>query len=165
MFSNSLIATVALCLGLANAHAIITPALGVTGAAVRADVQRPSASSECGTVNIAQSLDSSPFTIADPATGIFNANITDFNGGVDGSRQIDTALVSDNAQGNFTEAPKATVLTNGDLSPTVVGSQPLVVQLPAGTVCSGGATADKCLVSFTTAGGFGNCVVVQLASS
>ncbi|KAJ8454587.1 hypothetical protein ONZ51_g12944 [Trametes cubensis] len=41
------------------------------------------------------------------------------------------------------------------------GSQQLVIQLPSGTKCSGGASKDKCLASFTTAGGFGNCVVVQ----
>ena len=35
------------------------------------------------------------------------------------------------------------------------------MQLPAGTACTGGATGNKCLVSFTTAGGFGNCVAVS----
>ena len=35
------------------------------------------------------------------------------------------------------------------------------MQLPAGTTCTGGASKNLCLVSFTTAGGFGNCVVVQ----
>ena len=45
-------------------------------------------------------------------------------------------------------------------APTNVGSQPLTVQLPAGTTCSGGAGKNTCLVSFTTAGGFGNCVAV-----
>ena len=42
-----------------------------------------------------------------------------------------------------------------------MGSQQVTVQLPAGTTCAGGATKNLCLVSFTTAGGFGNCVVVQ----
>ena len=37
--------------------------------------------------------------------------------------------------------------------------------MPAGTTCSGGATGDKCLVSFKTAGNFGNCVVVQQAAA
>ena len=42
-----------------------------------------------------------------------------------------------------------------------MGSQPLTVSLPAGTKCTGGNTGNLCLVSFTTAGRFGNCVVVQ----
>lgn len=46
-------------------------------------------------------------------------------------------------------------------APTDVGTQNLSVQLPAGTSCTGGASKNLCLVSFTTAGGFGNCVVVQ----
>ena len=45
--------------------------------------------------------------------------------------------------------------------PSDVGSQPLTVSLPAGTKCTGGNTGNLCLVSFTTAGRFGNCVVVQ----
>lgn len=36
--------------------------------------------------------------------------------------------------------------------------------LPKGLTCTGGATKNKCLVSFTTAGGFGNCAVVQTAA-
>ena len=42
---------------------------------------------------------------------------------------------------------------------------PLTVQLPAGTTCTGGASGSKCLVAFVTAGGFGNCVVVQTAGN
>ncbi|EIW52007.1 uncharacterized protein TRAVEDRAFT_136429 [Trametes versicolor FP-101664 SS1] len=163
MFSKSIISSVVLCLGLAlqaSAHAIITPALGVSGTAVRADVQRPSAATECGAINIPQNIDSSTPAVANDA-GIFNVTITDFNGGVDGSRQIATVLVDPTGTGNFAKAQPATMLLNGDLAPTVVGSQPLTVQLPAGVECAGGASANKCLVSFTTAGNFGNCVVVE----
>ena len=46
-------------------------------------------------------------------------------------------------------------------NPTNVGSEQLTIALPA--ACSGGATKNKCLVSLETAGGFGNCVVVQSA--
>ncbi|KAI0827294.1 hypothetical protein BC628DRAFT_165174 [Trametes gibbosa] len=164
MFSKSLIATVALCLGLTNAHAIITPALGVTGTAVRADVQRPSAASECGTVNIQQTFDSSTAAPVDPVTRTFNVTVMNFNGGVDGSREITTVLVDPSGTGAFGAAPTGSVITNGDLNPATVGSQPLVVQLPEGIVCTGGATGNKCLTSFTTAGKFGNCVVIQQSS-
>ncbi|OJT04048.1 hypothetical protein TRAPUB_5284 [Trametes pubescens] len=163
MFSKSLISSVALCLGLAlqaSAHAIITPTLGVSGTAVRADVQCPSAASECRTINIPQNIDSLQAAIANQA-GIFNVTITNFNGGVNGSCQIASALVDPTGTGNFASAQSATMILNGDLAPTVVGYQPLTVQLPAGLECAGGASADKCLVSFTTAGSFGNCVVVQ----
>lgn len=42
-----------------------------------------------------------------------------------------------------------------------MGSQQLTVQLPAGTKCTGPSGGTGCIVSFTTAGGFGNCVAVQ----
>lgn len=45
-------------------------------------------------------------------------------------------------------------------SPTTVGSAQIAVSLPAGTKCTGGTAGNLCLVSFTTAGGFGNCVAV-----
>jgi hypothetical protein len=46
-------------------------------------------------------------------------------------------------------------------APSSIGSQNLTVQLPSGTKCQGGPSGNLCLVSFKTAGGFGNCVVVQ----
>ncbi|KAH9889034.1 hypothetical protein C8Q73DRAFT_612976, partial [Cubamyces lactineus] len=150
----------ALCLGLslqAHAHAAIAPALGVKGTPVRNDVQRPSKNSECGNVNIVQNIDTSTAVQA-AANGTFAATITNFNGGVDGSRQV-TALIDPTGTGK--SFVTADVLQNGDKNPSGTGSQQLVIQLPAGTKCSGGASKDKCLASFTTAGGFGNCVVVQ----
>ncbi|KAI0351877.1 hypothetical protein OH77DRAFT_1410258 [Trametes cingulata] len=160
MFSKSLIATAALCLSLSlqvHAHAAIFPALGVKGTPARSDVQRPSKSSECGKINIAQNIDSSQ-AIQAAANGSFSASIINFNGGVDGSRQV-TALVDPTGTGK--SFVSADVLQNGDKNPASTGTQQLVVQLPAGAACSGGASKNKCLVSFTTAGGFGNCVVVQ----
>jgi hypothetical protein len=53
------------------------------------------------------------------------------------------------------------VTTNGDAAPATTGTQKITASLPAGTKCTGGAAGDLCLASFTTAGGFGNCVVVQ----
>ncbi|KAI0657916.1 hypothetical protein C8Q70DRAFT_900342, partial [Cubamyces menziesii] len=150
----------ALCLGLslqAHAHAAIAPALGVKGTPVRNDVQRPSKNSECGNVNIAQNIDTSTAVQA-AANGTFAATIINFNGGVDGSRQV-TALIDPTGTGK--SFVSADVLQNGDKNPSGTGSQQLVIQLPSGTKCSGGASKDKCLASFTTAGGFGNCVVVQ----
>ncbi|OJT04055.1 hypothetical protein TRAPUB_5291 [Trametes pubescens] len=165
MFSKSLISSVVLCLGLvlqASAHAIITPALGITGRpAIRADVQRPAGpTAECGTISIPDNLDTSTPAVAD-AAGIVNLTITNFNTDVDGSRQIVEALVDTTGTGNFDQAQAATMLLNGDFNPTDVASQPLTVQLPAGIQCAAGAAANKCLVSFITAGDFGNCVVVE----
>lgn len=141
----------------ASAHAIISPALGVTGTPVRNDVQRPSKQAPCGTVDIAQTINTTTPIVA-AADGSFATNITNFNAGQDGSRQV-TAEVD--ATGTGSSFVAATVTKNGDLAPTDVGSQQIAVQLPPGTTCSGGAGSDLCLVSFTTAGGFGNCVVVQ----
>ncbi|THH21604.1 hypothetical protein EUX98_g8335 [Antrodiella citrinella] len=141
----------------AQGHAIISPALGVTGTPVRNDVQQPSSAKECGNVNIASTLGSTTPIVAN-ADGSFNATIQNFNAGKDGSRQV-KAVVDGTATGKSFVA--ATVTKNGDLAPTNVGTQQLTVQLPANTKCTGGSSKDSCLVSFTTAGGFGNCVVVQ----
>ncbi|KAI0648579.1 hypothetical protein C8Q79DRAFT_905554 [Trametes meyenii] len=162
MFSKTLISAAVVGFGFvlqANAHAIITPALGLLTPAVRADVQRPSAAAECGTVNIAANIDTSE-AVQVPSNGTFTVTITNFNGGVDGSREVTQAIVDPTATGSSFPVT-LDVLVNGDLDPTGTGSQQLVVQLPVGTVCSGGAAGDKCLASFTTAGKFGNCVVLE----
>jgi hypothetical protein len=141
----------------ASAHAIIQPPLGVKGTPTRNNVQRPSKQSPCGNVNIAQTIGTTTPIVA-AADGIFTATVTNFNAGQDGSRQV-TAEVDATGVGKSFVAAKVT--KNGDLAPTNVGSQQVTVQLPAGTTCTGGASKNLCLVSFTTAGGFGNCVVVQ----
>ncbi|KAI0628213.1 hypothetical protein C8Q77DRAFT_479535 [Trametes polyzona] len=164
LFTKTTLATAALCLGLSlqvSAHAVISPALGLQGKPVRNDAQRPKKGKECGNTDIAKTFDSST-AVPVAANGTFPATITNFNGGVDGSRQV-TALVD--ASGTGKSFVPATVLQNGDRDPKGTGSQPLVVQLPAGTTCTGGASKNKCLVSFTTAGNFGNCVVVQQGAS
>ena len=81
MLSKSFIAIVFLLASIssANAHAGVSPALGVKGQMTRNDVQRPSTGSPCGNVNIAQNLDSSTAVPADE-NGNFSPNITDFNG-------------------------------------------------------------------------------------
>lgn len=67
-----------------NAHAAIAPALGVDGTPVRADVQRPSTASPCGTVNVASTLDTST-PVQAAADGTFTATATDFNAYVSSS--------------------------------------------------------------------------------
>ncbi|TFK38031.1 hypothetical protein BDQ12DRAFT_652301 [Crucibulum laeve] len=139
-------------------HAAIAPALGVAGTPVRNDVERPSTANPCGSgVNIASTIDSST-AVAAAADGSFTTTVTNFNGGADGSRKV-TAQVD--ATGAGTKFVAATVTTNGDAAPAAVGSQKIVASLPAGTKCTGGATGNKCLVSFKTTAGFGNCVVVS----
>ncbi|TBU44191.1 hypothetical protein BD309DRAFT_1018731 [Dichomitus squalens] len=161
-FSKSFIATAALCLSLslqAHAHAAIAPALDVKGTPVRNDVQRPSTAKPCGNAALTGIDTSTAVTAA--ANGSFAATITNFNAGVDGSRQETATINADGTGKNFVNAE---VLQNGDKNPTSTGSQQLVVQIPAGTTCSGGASKSKCLVSFITTGGFGNCVVVEQAA-
>ncbi|KAI0701397.1 hypothetical protein BC835DRAFT_246703 [Cytidiella melzeri] len=161
-----------------SAHALITPALGVTGAGARSDVQRPSTSTPCGTVNIAQTINTSQAAQLS-AQGTVAATITNFNAwvlrgcfrcalslslvfyssGVDGSRDITNVQVDPTGTGKSFVA--ATMVVNGIQNPTDVTSQPLTVQLPANTQCIGGTGKNTCLLSFTTAGGFGNCIAVQ----
>ena len=62
----------------AQGHAIISPALGVTGTPTRNDVQRPSNNSPCGNVNIAQTVGTTTPIVAN-ADGSFTATITNFN--------------------------------------------------------------------------------------
>ncbi|KAG8998492.1 hypothetical protein FRB94_000592 [Tulasnella sp. JGI-2019a] len=185
MFSQSFFATALLLVaGLTsqvNAHSALAPALGVSGTPVRGDVQRPSTAKPCGTINIASTLDSSTAVTA-AADGTFTVTATNFNAyvlllplvacnglcmyfydrGTDGSTFY-TAEVDPTAKGTAFVA--ATVTKNGVKSPTTVGSVPITVQLPAGTTCTGGAAGDLCLASFTSAGGFGNCVVVKQAGA
>ncbi|KAI0763468.1 Alpha/Beta hydrolase protein [Trametes elegans] len=160
MFSKSIIAAAAVFLGLSlqvHAHAGVTPALGVAGTFARSDVQRPSNAKPCGNIDVASNLDSST-AITAAADGSFTAMVTNFNGGVDGSRQVTVKVDSTGTGESFVAA---TVSQNGDKSPKSTGSQKVTAQLPQGLTCKGGASGNKCLVSFTTAGGFGNCAVVQ----
>ncbi|KAG6841503.1 hypothetical protein C0991_010361 [Blastosporella zonata] len=80
----------------------------------------------------------------------------------DGSRQVTLTVDATGVGKTFVAG---TVTTNGDLAPTNVGSQQITASLPAGTKCTGGAAGNLCLAAFKTAGGFGNCVVVQQGSA
>ncbi|KAI0760426.1 hypothetical protein C8Q74DRAFT_228177 [Fomes fomentarius] len=162
IFGKNPVVVVALLLSVSlqvQAHAAIAPALGVSGTPKRTDVQRPSNAKPCGNANIAQTFDSSR-TVSLKADGTFSATIQNFNGGVDGSRQITSAKVDVTGKGNKFVA--AQVIKNGQRSPTAVGTEELTIKIPS--QCTGGKSKNKCLVSLTTAGGFGNCVVVQSAA-
>lgn len=81
MYPARLLSLSLVLLGLSSqirAHAIITPALGVSGAPTRNDVQRPSASAECGSVDVASALAASGSAVLSEA-GTFSANVTNFN--------------------------------------------------------------------------------------
>lgn len=80
MLSKSfLVSAVVLALGLqANAHAGMTPALGVSGTFARSDVQRPSTAKPCGTAALTAVDTSTPVNAA--ADGTVAMTITNFNG-------------------------------------------------------------------------------------
>ncbi|KAG5646359.1 hypothetical protein DXG03_003682 [Asterophora parasitica] len=141
----------------AHAHAAVSPVLGVAGAPKRSDVQRPQAATPCGTTSIAAHLDSSTPVIA-RADGSFTVTAINFNGGRDGSRQVTLTVDSTGSGRKFVAG---TVSKNGVLAPANTGSEQIIASLPPGTKCTGGAKKNKCLASFKTAAGFGNCVVVQ----
>ncbi|KAG8711355.1 hypothetical protein FRC08_015994 [Ceratobasidium sp. 394] len=136
-------------------HCGITPALGVKGKITRNQVQRPSTAKPCGTASLA-ALDTS--TAVQLNGNTFTVTATNFNGGRDGSTQM-TAQVDPTGKG--TGFKPATVIQNGVLSPRTTGDVQITVQMPAGMKCGGGAGGNKCLVSFKSAGNFGNCAVVQ----
>jgi hypothetical protein len=91
-------------------HAAINPALGVTGTAVRNDVQRPKAGKECGNIAVAGAIDSSTPVVAD-ASGAFTVDVTDFNAGKDGSRSVTMQV---DAAGTGTNFVAGKVTTNGN---------------------------------------------------
>ncbi|KAG7095952.1 hypothetical protein E1B28_006636 [Marasmius oreades] len=138
-------------------HAVVSPAMGVAGAPIRADSQR-TGRKPCGKVDIAQNLDSSQ-TITPNADGSITMTINNFNPLLDGSRKIQKASIDADGTGNF--ATPVTITKNGELAPkTRTGSEQITVQMPAGMKCTGGTAGNLCVMSFTTASGFGNCVVV-----
>jgi len=159
MFSKTVLLS-AIVLGFANqafGHAAIQPQLGILGNSTRSDVQQPSTSSPCGNTDIASNINNSTAVALD-STNSFSTSIVNFNGAQDGSTQV-TAQVDPTGTGkSFTSA---TVTQNGQLAPPAAGSAELSVSLPSGTKCTGGTAGNLCLVSFKTAGNFGNCIVVS----
>ncbi|KAG7095297.1 hypothetical protein E1B28_006064 [Marasmius oreades] len=155
MFSKALAVVIAIS-ATVHAHAGVTPALGVQGQLTRADVQRPSAQKPCGNANINGLASSTPVQAA--VDGTFSATAINFNGGKDGSREF-TATVDTTGAGTSFNG-QVQMITNGDAAPQGTGTQPLVGKLPTGAQCAGGANGNLCLVSFKSAAGFGNCVVV-----
>ncbi|KAI5120100.1 hypothetical protein M0805_001256 [Coniferiporia weirii] len=168
MFSKSFSALALLAFSLslpyqAFGHAIITPAIGVTGTPARSDVTRPSTSAPCGSgVNVASVIAGSSAVQANG--NAFTVTVTNFNGGTDGSTEITDTSVDPTGTGASFTGGSATITTNGVASPATTGSVSVSGTLPSGTTCIGGNDGASCLVSFTTAGGFGNCVLVSQGS-
>lgn len=164
MFSHSFVASAVALLAAVSqvqAHAFISPGLGVSGTGVRNDVQRPSTGSPCGNANLA-AIDTSTAAVA--TNGLFNAVATNFNAGADGSTALKSATVDITGTGkSFTG--KVTIVKNGVAAPATVAPANLQLQLPAGTVCQGGKTKNLCLVSVVTNAGFGNCLVVSTGAA
>lgn len=146
-----------------TSHAIVTPALGVKGTAVRADVQRPSSAKPCGAnVNDISNAIDSAMTVAVNANGSFHVTGTSFNGGTDGSLQFKGQVDS---SGNGTHFVSMPITMNGNNSPPGAESTMMVASLPPGTKCTGGKTGNLCLAQFISGAGFGNCVVLSQATA
>jgi hypothetical protein len=147
-----------------NGHALIEPALGIPVGGTRNDVTRPSQGQPCGKgVNVQAEIAGTTAVQANP-DGSFVVNISNFNKNIDGSRKIVESNIDATATGQSFNA-KADITQNGDLSSKTLSTQQLTVQMPAGTTCTGGTDGASCVVSFKTAGGFGNCVLVSQAAS
>jgi len=154
-FAKTLIVVAALAAQVL-AHATVAQPLGVAGTPKRSDAQRPSTANPCGKASLAK-IDSTKAITMSGTT--FTAAATNYNLAKDGSLQF-TAQVDSAGTGKAFKA--ATITKNGDAAPKKIGQvSQLSVSLPAGTKCTGGASKDLCLVSFKSASGFGNCVVVK----
>ncbi|CAE6411700.1 unnamed protein product [Rhizoctonia solani] len=158
-FSKTLLVVAALAAQVLG-HAVVQPVMGVNGKAARSDTQRPSTAKPCGNTAFSK-LDSSQSIAMSGTT--FTATATNFNANKDGSMQF-TASFDSTGTGKSFKAAKIT--QNGPNAPPKVGqTAELSVELPAGTTCTGGASKDSCLVSFKSASGFGNCLVVKQAGA
>ncbi|KAJ6549227.1 hypothetical protein DFH09DRAFT_846732, partial [Mycena vulgaris] len=143
-----------------SAHGGVAPALGVTSAFAKSDVQRVVAGADCGATDVASTIDSSTAVPADPTTGSFSVVGTSFDPGADGSTSV-TAVVDPSGTGKAFPGT-VDVTTNGNAVQTAsTSTQPIVAALPDGTKCTGGAAGNLCLVAFKTTAGFQNCVVVS----
>jgi len=159
-FSKSLVVVVAAFAAQVLGHATVGQPLGVKGTPIRANAQRPSTAKPCG--NAALSAIGTTTPVAMTGT-TFNVAATNYNLAKDGSLQF-TAQVDATGLGKSFKA--ATITKNGDPAPKKIGEvSQLSVSLPAGTKCTGGAGKDSCLVSFKSASGFGNCIVVKQAGA
>lgn len=157
-FSKSLLVVAALA-AQALAHTMVAPALGIKGTPIRANTQRPSTAKPCGNAALSAIDTSTPIAMTGTS---FTATSTAFNANKDGT-MVFTAQVDPTGAGKGFKA--ATITKNGLASPKVGDKSQLAVSLPAGTKCTGGKTGDLCLVSFKSASGFGNCVVVKQAGA
>ena len=119
-FSKSLLASVVVGASLAlqaSAHAIVMPALGVSGTPVRNDVERPSAAKPCGKVDIASTLGATQAITAN-ADGSFqvqgNASFKDLSNALTRSCDVQHNQCANaaNASGN-----------KGDLTVDACGTQ------------------------------------------
>jgi len=143
-----------------NAHAVISPALGASGKPVRNDAQKPNKGKPCGNADLSKVDSSTP--VKANGNGLMTMTIQNFNAGVDGSREIKTLMIDESGTGkNFKAVGNNAITQNGDAKPTSTGTQQLAIQMPAGTKCTGGKGKNLCLLSLTTDGGFGNCVVAS----
>lgn len=80
MFSKTFLVSVLAILAMSvqvNAHAAITPMLGVTGTPARSDVQKPTSGKPCGNADLSKVASSTAVTAA--ADGSVSMNIQDFN--------------------------------------------------------------------------------------
>nr|GAT54156.1 predicted protein [Mycena chlorophos] len=133
------------------AHAIPNPALGVKGTPKRSDVQRPSSSSPCGSISVANNIDTSTTTPV-AADGSVTIQIQNFNAGTDGSTALKTVSVNEDGTGK-SFATHATIKTNGNPDPSKVESDKVVFVLPQGTKCTGGKAGNLCVVTVTVTAG------------
>lgn len=162
MFSKALVGSILVAsLALqAYAHAGFSPALGVNGDLQRSDVKRPN--KDCGGGDVTKiDATTSPATIG--TNSQVQVTVENFNGGGDGSRAVQTALI--NTDGGGKNFSPATVVVNGNSNPNNNGKETLTIQLPANTQCTGGSKKNRCLLSLTTTAGFGNCVVLQSSNN
>ncbi|KAK6977650.1 hypothetical protein R3P38DRAFT_3122676, partial [Favolaschia claudopus] len=103
-----------------------------------------------------------PVTVGKDGTSV-SFNMTNFNGGGDGSRKVSVMIDPTGTGKSFV---KANVTKNGDPAPKEeTGSDLITVALPDGTKCTGGKGKNLCLLSVKSTAGFGACTVASQLTS
>ncbi|KAG9115474.1 hypothetical protein FRC07_007533 [Ceratobasidium sp. 392] len=153
-FAKSLIVVAALAAHVLG-HAVVQPVMGVAGTPKRSDTQRPSTANPCGKTAISKMGSSQSIAMSGTT---FTAKATNFNAKKDGS-MLFSAQVDPTGTGKSFKA--VTITKNGPAAPAEVGETANITVDMKGVECKGGPNKDSCMVSFKSASGFGNCVVVK----
>ncbi|CAG7850001.1 SubName: Full=Uncharacterized protein {ECO:0000313/EMBL:CCA72587.1} [Serendipita indica DSM 11827] len=113
---------------------------------------------EAGTINVAQSIEAAIKAGLPTVDGSRSISLTyqQVNGGADGGGALTAALDTTGTGNNF----KAMTVTKNFKDGGSNSANPITIQLPAGTTCTGGSNKSTCLIKVVNPNKFGSCFAV-----